>query len=268
MSEARLIQVPYHLGHEQVVLGAGPPHLAEAIGGETVVVARPGPFRNEVHASFDVIRAGAEAVREAVAAGRMPVVLAGNCASSVGTIAGLGREVGVVWFDAHADFHTPDSTPTGFFDGFGLAMLTGEGWAELRSTIDGVRTVPQEHVVLAGTRDVEPTEEARLADSAIARVDADTLESALDELAGRVEAVYVHIDLDVLDPSEGKANDWAVEGGFTASELEGALRAILGRFEVPAAAITAYDPRSDPEGRVPPIAAALVRVLTTEKVAS
>jgi arginase len=268
MSNTLLIQVPYHLGHEQVVLGAGPPRLADAIGGETVVVERPGDFRNEAHSSFGVIRAGAEAVREAVEAGRMPVVLAGNCVSSVGTVAGLDREVGVVWFDAHADFHTPDSTPTGFFDGFGLSMLTGEGWAELRSTIAGVRTVPHEHVVLAGTRDVEPTEEARLADSAIARVDAETLESALDELAEPVDAVYVHIDLDVLDPSEGKANDWAVEGGFTASELESALRAILGRFEVPAAAITAYDPRSDPEGRVPPIAARLVRVLTAEKVAS
>jgi arginase len=268
MSDARLIQVPYHLGHEHIVLGAGPAPLAEAIGGDTVVVTRPGPFRNEVYASFDVIRAVADEVRASVAAGRLPLVLAGNCASSVGTIAGLGRDVGVVWFDAHADFHTPDSTPTGFFDGFGLAMLTGEGWAELRSTIRGVRTVPQEHVVLAGARDVEPTEETRLADSAIARVDASTLEGALDELTGRVEAVYVHIDLDVLDPSEGKANAWAVEGGFTAAELEAALRAILGRFEVPAAAITAYDPRSDPEGRVPPIAAALVHVLTTEKVAS
>ena len=268
MNEAVLIQVPYHLGREHVVLGAGPPPLAEAIGGETVVVARPGAFRNEVHASFEVIRAVAEAVRTAVAAGRLPVVLAGNCASAVGTVAGLGRAVGVVWFDAHADFHTPDSTPTGFFDGFGLAMLTGEGWAELRSTIPGARTVPQEHVVLAGTREVEPTEEVRLGDSAITRADARSLESALDELARRVDAVYVHIDLDVLDPSEGKANDWAVEGGFTASELEASLRAILDRFEVPAAAITAYDPRSDQEGRVPQVAAALVRVLTTEKVAS
>jgi arginase len=263
-----LIQVPYHLGRKGVVLGAGPAPLAEAIGGESIIVERSEPANNEIYATFDVVRQVASAVRDTLAGGSFPLVLAGNCHSAMGTLAGLGREVAVVWFDAHADFHTPDSSPTGFIDGMALALVTGEGWAELRRTVDGLRPVPEERVVLVGARDLEPTEEERLVASAVVRADAASLESALDELAERAHAVYVHIDLDVLDPSEGKANDWAVDGGLAATELQAALRAILARFEVPAAAFTAYDPRFDPEGRVPRIASGLAQVLATEQVAS
>lgn len=261
----RLIQVPYHLGREGEVLGAGPAPLATAIGGESVVIERPRPFRNEVGASFDVVRALATAVREAVDAGEFPLVLAGNCASSLGTVTGLDRELGVVWFDAHGDFHTPDSSPTGFFDGMGLAILTGEGWDELRQ---GLRVVPQEHIVLAGTRDLEPNEEERLERSGVTLADADSLEAALDRLAKRVDAVYVHVDLDVLDPAEGRANDWAPQGGFSAEQLDSALEAVAARFEIAAAAFTAYDPRFDEEGRVPKLAAGLVPRLVRAEVPS
>jgi arginase len=267
MSGVTLIQVPYHLGRDGEVLGAGPAPLAEAIGGESILVERAEPAYNEIYATFDVVRQLVTAVKDVLDDGRFPLVLAGNCHSAMGTVAGLGRDLGVVWFDAHADFHTPESSPTGFIDGMALALVTGEGWAELRRSVSGLRPVPEKQVVLVGARDLEPTEEARLTASAVVRADAASLEGALDELAERVQAVYVHIDLDVLDPSEGRANNWAVDGGLTAGELEAALQAILARFEVPAAAFTAYDPRFDPEGRVPPIAAGLARVLEAEQVA-
>jgi arginase len=80
--------------------------------------------------------------------------------------------------------------------------------------------------------------------------------------------VYVHIDLDVLDPSEGKANDWAVEGGLTADELAAGVEAILARFDVRAAAFTAYDPDADHERRIPAVAARLAAVLSSAQVAS
>jgi arginase len=268
MSGTTLIQVPYHLGREGVVLGAGPPPLAQAIGGESIVVERAEPLTNEIAATFDVIRQVRAAVSESLAAGDFPLVLAGNCHSAVGTVAALDADIGIVWFDAHADFHTPDSTPTGFFDGMPLALIVGEGWAELRSTVEGLRPIPEERIVLVGARDLEPTEEQRLSASKIARADASSLESELDRLAERVGAVYVHVDLDVLDPSEGKANGWAVAGGLTETELAAALAAILARFEVPAAAFTAYDPAADPEGRIPPIAARLAGALTRQRVPS
>jgi len=268
MSGATLIQVPYHLGREGVVLGAGPEPLAQAIGGESIVVERREPLTNEIAATFDVIRQVRAAVRETLEAGRFPLVLAGNCHSAVGTVAALEEDIGIVWFDAHADFHTPDSTTTGFFDGMPLALIVGEGWAQLRGTVEGLRRIPEERILLVGARDLEPTEEERLSASKIVRADASSLESGLDQLAERVDTVYVHVDLDVLDPSEGKANDWAVDGGLTEQELTAGLAGILTRFEVPAAAFTAYDPAADPEGRIPPIAARSATVLTQERVPS
>ena len=152
MSDARLIQVPYYLGREHADLSRGPAKLADAIGGESVVVEppRPGLPPNEVADSFAVIRAVASTVRETVAEGRFPLVLAVNCFTSLGTVAGVGRDVGVVWFDAHGDFNTPDTTPTGFLDGMSLAMLLGDGWHDLRQTVEGLRPVPARHALLVG----------------------------------------------------------------------------------------------------------------------
>lgn len=268
MSGATLIQVPYHLGRKGVVLGAGPEPLAQAIGGESIVVERAEPLTNEIAATFDVIRQVRTAVRDTLDAGRFPLVLAGNCHSAVGAVAALEGEVGIVWLDAHADFHTPDTTTTGFFDGMPLAMIAGEGWAELRGTIEGLRPVPEERIVLVGARDLEPTEEGRLAASGIVRADYASLEAALDGLASRTDAVYLHVDLDVLDPSEGRANGWAVDGGLTADELETAVEAVLARFAVPVATLSAYDPTEDPEGRIPAVAVRLAGLLTAERVSS
>ena len=267
MSDVRLIQVPWYLGREHPDLSRGPGVLAEAIGAETVVVPgpEPRPVPNEVADSFDVIRSVRSAVSEAVADGRFPLVLAVNCFTSLGTVAGVGRDLGVIWFDAHGDFHTPDSTPTGFLDGMGFAMLTGDGWQEMRQ---GLRSVPVQNSVLVAARDLEPTEVARVEARALRRADADTLEAAFDVLATRVDAVYVHIDLDVLDPSVARANVLSVEGGLDVAQLEEALTAIQGRFEIAAAALTAFDPSQDPEGRVPEIAVTLARRLAPEKVAS
>jgi arginase len=266
MSDVRMIQVPWYLGREHPDLSRGPGVLADAIGGETVVVPgpEPRPVPNEVADSFEVIRSVRSAVAEAVEGDRFPLVLAVNCFTSLGTVSGVGRDVGVVWFDAHGDFHTPDSTPTGFLDGMGLAMLTGDGWPEMRQ---GLRTVPAENVLLVAARDLEPTEIERVQTSELRRADAGTLEAALDELATRVDAVYVHIDLDVLDPSVARANVLSVENGLDVDQLGHALEAISSRFEIAAAALTAYDPSQDREQRVPEIAATLARRLAPEKVA-
>ncbi|HKB20246.1 MAG TPA: arginase family protein [Gaiellaceae bacterium] len=266
MSDVRLIQVPWYLGRAHPDLSRGPGLLAEAIRGETVVVPgpEPRPVPNEIADSFDVIRGVGSAVSEAVAHDRFPLVLAVNCFTSLGTVTGIGRDVGVVWFDAHGDFHTPDSTPTGFLDGMGLAMLTGDGWGELR---EGLRTVPAENALLVAARDLEPSEIDRVEASALRRADAETFEDALDELATRVGAVYVHIDLDVIDPSVARANVLAVDGGLDTEQLEQALAAVSSRFDIAAAALTAYDPGQDHENRVPEIAVRLAAQLAPHKVA-
>jgi arginase len=264
--EPLLIEVPYHLGRERVGPGTGVEPLVEAIGAESVAVDRGRPFHDELGASFDVLRAVAQTVRETVAAGRFPLVLAGNCSSAIGTVAGLGRDdLGIVWLDAHADFNTPETTESGFFEGFALAMLTGSSFDAMRSSIEGHRPIPEERVVLLA-RDIDPGEQRRLDASQVRLVDLASLEQALDELAQKVGAVYLHVDLDVLDPSEGRANFLASENGLSLAELERAVGAVLERFEVAAAAITWYEPRVDPEGLIPPKAASVAARLMRERV--
>jgi arginase len=269
-----LVEVPYDLGRAGVNGGAGASALAAALQDERSdrrLLVWDGEARNEIAASMGVVRELGACVRDVAGAGSLPVVLAGNCHSCLGTVAGVGGDgLGAVWFDAHADFNTPDSTTTGFFDGMALALLTGAGWPRLRESVEGLRAIPEEHVVLVDARDADDGERARLAESRILQASGlDDLGTALDSLHERVSSVYLHIDLDVLDRSAGRANPWAVEGGLPADELLEAIDAVGERFPIRAAAFTAYWPESDPEGAIPAIArAALDRVLTARQVSS
>jgi arginase len=267
-----LIQVPYHLGHEGVGMGAGPERLAEtgavealtSAGHEVEIVRvrRRNDETNEIGASFEVVRCVADAVTKAIAQGAFPLALAGNCLTSIGVVAGLGHEVGVVWLDAHADFNTPETSLNGFADGMGLSILTGTGWQALRETVPGYRAVPEASVVLLGVRDVDPAEHERLDGSqldVIAPAEiAERIESALDRLREHARGVYLHLDLDVLDPSEGRANEYAGEGGLAAGEVERIIKAVGARLTIRGAAVTAYDPAADSERRIPGTAAELI----------
>jgi arginase len=261
-------------------MGAGPlrllgdPAVAEELraGGwelETERIEAPDPGDPEVVRVVEGDRRLGGAVRRAVEDRAFPLVLAGNCNSCLGTVAGLdpaGAPVGVVWFDAHPDFDTPDRS-LGFFDGMSLAILTGSGWELLRSTIPGFAPVAEREVLLVGVRDFEPHQRAPLEASAL-RVLAGSsfapaeLAAALDDLRRRVPRVYLHIDLDALDPSEGRANRFAAEGGLSLRQLEGAIDLVVTRFEVAAAAITAYDPEVDEDGHMVKSARRVLGALT------
>ena len=276
----RTIFAPYDSGHRGLRMGAGPDYLME--GGLAEMLSsteRPSlSFAHvlpevdppaEVATAFELDRLVAEQVREAVAGGEFPLVLSGNCNTAVGTIAGLGAaDLGVVWFDAHADFNTPETTATGFTDGMGLAVAVGHCWKEMARGVPGFSAVPERDVVLAGVRAIEPAEEERLAASDVSVVGADrigleapgNLEVALDGLKSRV---YVHLDLDVLDPEKaGKANEFATAGGLSAEDLKTALGLVRERFAVAAAGIASYDPAFDADGRVLAVALACARMLT------
>ncbi len=216
---------------------------------------------------FELNRGLAGHVRDANADGVFPVVLAGDCNSCLGTVAGCGaRDLGVVWFDAHADFDTPEDSRSGSFDGMGLAMLTGRGWDALRETIPGLAPIPESHVVLVSARDLEQTQRDRLQRSRIRCLEgnafSDTdLRVALDELRERVRRVYLHIDLDALDPGEGTANQYSAPDGLSSARLQSAVGEVFDRFHVVAAAITAYNPLSDADGRMADTATRLLTAI-------
>jgi Arginase family len=92
--------------------------------------------RGEVDACFELIRLVADQVRSAVEDGALPVILSGSCFAGVGVVAGLAEpDPAVVWFDAHSDFQSPDASTEGYFDGIGLAVLTGGAWQAMHARV-------------------------------------------------------------------------------------------------------------------------------------
>ena len=274
--DTHLIQVPYDSGHRNLRMGRGPLRFGEhgaaervrATGRDVVesIIDVPAPFPTEVGTTFAVQRALSDAVCAAVAAGGFPLILAGNCSSALGTVSGVRAgspndtsPIGVIWLDAHADFNTPETTTSGFLDGTALAMLAGRCWGALTASIPGFRAVSDAHVVLVGARDIDPAEEQLLSESRVMRVEAARLQAdgaatALDAsfttLAGHVSRVYLHIDLDVHEPTEAQANQYAAPGGLSPSTVRDLVRVVAERFDIAAVALTAYDPAYDESGRM------------------
>jgi arginase len=278
----RVITVPYDSGHTEERMGRGPGHLIERglmgvleAGGHVAALERieaDAQFTLEVKTSFGLYRRLAERVRLARTEGSFPIVLAGNCASCLGTVSGVGPvETGVVWFDAHGDFNTPETTLSGFFDGMALATLTGRCWRSLAATVPGFRPVPEANVIQVGAHDFDREEDKLLESSGITRVMRASIEQAgvrgalgpaLDELGKRVRRVYLHLDLDVLDPAEAVVNEYSTPGGLMVKQVEEAISLVAERFEICACAITAYDPAYDEEGRASVAALAFAELVS------
>jgi len=262
-----LIDVPFAMGDDRHEASEGGRRLLDGGGRELFArratacrdlrVARAAPFVDTASACLAVNRELAAAVATAAAAGELPIVLAGSCDAAAGVLAGLTRErCGVVWIDAHADFNTPDSTVTGFFPGMALAIATGDCYAAWWAQIGNATPVPEPHVALFGTRDLSPdAERERVERSRILRVpwvdgqpDGD-IELTVATLARRVERVYLHIDLDALDPSIASGIvDTPVPHGLSLEQLDEVLDAVTGRLALGAVALTTYTPRRDIAG--------------------
>ena len=263
--EIQILAVPYDSGHRGLRMGAGPEALLKAglidalrQAGHTVQVRIAEldeyQWKAEIQSSFELMRMLSTAVRETREASRFPIVLAGNCNTAVGTLAGLGaRTTGVAWFDAHADFNTPETTTSGFLDGTAVAIVTGRCWTQIAATVPGFSPIPDNRIALIGTRDIDSLESALLEDSAVAVVAPrrlkEDLPGALQSLAEHVDEIYVHLDLDVLDAGVAAANKFAVTGGLTIEDVGFALSRIGQVFRITGLALTAYDPEADTNGR-------------------
>lgn len=241
MTDIRIIAVPYHAGEANVRVGAGPTRLLDdgleqalaAAGHRTSVrfVAPVDEFEGEIGKSFELKRRVSREVAEARRDGAFPLVLAGNCNIEVGTWSGLGGDDGgLVWFDAHPDFDTPEEHRSGYFDGMGVATLAGECWRNMASTIPGFRPFDVRKLVYCGIRDFSPGQrekvEASGARAVIGSVDEGTdylagLDRALDGL--QFDSALFHLDVDCLDTSVGIANEYAASGGLSVEELHACL---------------------------------------------
>jgi arginase len=262
----RLIQVPYMAGDERPGSSRGPDRYVAAGAQQlvmmdgtarTVRAERNDEFRDTASASFAVCADLARLVRQAVDAEEFPFVLAGGCDASKGILSGFDHEsTGVVWFDAHGDFNTPESTISGYFPGMSLAVITGHCYRAAWAEIGNAEPVPEGATLLIGVRELDPAERERLEASATNVVpwrdgqpQAD-LQDALDRLAERVREVYLHIDIDALDPTVAPGVvDRPVAGGLSLEQAEDAIRAVTSRFALRAVDLAVYNPDLDEEDR-------------------
>lgn len=281
MKVVDLIYCSYDSGRRDWRCGRGPKRILqqgaveriEASGSKVrlIEIEPEVSYQSENASSFDVQRRIAESARDARNAGRLALVLAGNCNAAVGGASGIGgSRRGIVWFDAHGDFCTPDTTDTGFLDGMGLAMMVGRCWRRALSRIPGYSPIAEHATALVGARDLDQAEALDLADSGITHLKVEdlrangivsTFEPFLQRLAQQADQVYLHIDLDVHDPKEAPANQLNVADGLWASEVREAVIRIGERVRIAGAGLGSYDPDVDPQGKTAEVAIKLLEVL-------
>jgi hypothetical protein len=151
----------------------------------------------------------------------------------------------------------------GFLDGMAVATLTGRCWHELAARIPGFRPLPDDAVTLIGARDLDPLEADALSRSHVRRVSRESLEQAIinPPEAGHAGRCYVHLDLDVLDPSQGRINSYAADDGLTVDQVRNTIDGIARQHSIAVASATAFDPAHDLSGRALASALALCAAL-------
>jgi arginase len=202
-----------------------------------------------------------EAVSSALQRGRLVIVLEGNCTHAVGAAGGLARaagDIGVVWFDAHGDMNTMETTQTGLWGGMPYAVILGwdlDDWREAA----GLRTsVPARAAALIGGSDLDQAEIDALQRHGLARLDAsemmdgdagERLATLLAPMAAQATGWYVHLDVDVAGPEESPGGLTPAPQWPPRESLMRAARATADAVPVRVVGLAAYNPNGDPERR-------------------
>ena len=176
----------------------------------------------------------ADRVEHALGKSRFPLVLGGDHAQAIGTIAGLARHLrksqrraGVVWIDAHTDMNTPDTSPSGNIHGMPLAVLLGHGPDAFQDVLGGAPALHPKDVVVVGARDVDATEAPLVRETGVrvytmseldARGTATCITEAFDRAVSGTAGVHLSFDLDGVDPSDAPGVGTPVPGGLTLRE--------------------------------------------------
>jgi arginase len=265
MVNITLLALPYDSGRSNERMGRGPVHLLESGLAERLrsqqhdvevhIVRLPEKFHSEGQGLVALQNLAVPIVRAAIARERRVLILSGNCGpAALSAVSALNpRRTGVAWFDAHADFNTPETSASGFLDGMALATLTGRCWPALAARFVGFQPISERNIILVGMRNPDPLEATALSQSAITTIapgKMDALAREVEALSERVENFYVHLDVDVLDTSEGCANSYASAGGISARALIAALELLERSGRIRVAGITSYDPACDHDGSI------------------
>lgn len=241
MHVAGLVPALEKLGHR--VVGV---HNIGQVSMESAEIGNPhARYLNVING---VCRELADSTQQALAAGEFPLVLGGDHSQAIGSIAGIarhlrtqGKELGVLWVDAHTDMNTPDTSPSGNIHGMPLATLLGYGAPELVSISGNSPALRPENVVVFGARDVDKNEAAVVKKTGVrvytmseidARGAGACLEEAIEILKHASGGIHLSYDLDGSDPSVAPGTGTPVPGGlnFRESHLACEMVARTGRL--------------------------------------
>jgi arginase len=220
------ILVPYHLDEHL-------PGIEAPLTPDATVVAElpPGDAWQRMAVLYEQV---VTTVADAVRLGGSPAVVSGDCMTSLGTVRGLqraGLEPAMVWFDAHGDVQTLETTTSGYIGGLPLRILVGYR-PELIATAIGLRPVAEDRVLLVDARDLDPPEVEYLARSAIGRRSVREAATALPD-----GPLYLHVDLDVVDPDDLPGLLFPAPGGPSLPAVAEALERVLATGRVAAVGV-------------------------------
>lgn len=255
------------LGHEVTDLGNLPVAVRETRSmGDTRV-----KYLEEVVSVCEDLAGRVAAV---VRRGLFPVVLGGDHSIAIGSMAGLAREgvlPGVIWMDAHGDFNTPETTPSGSIHGMPLAALTGRGHPALVCCGGPAPKVAEERVVLVGVRALDPGEREALKASRVTvltmrDIDERGVAAVIREAAhiasdGGRRPVHLTMDMDVIDPSDAPGVGTPERGGLTYREAHLAMELLAEAGVVGSLEIAEVNPILDQGNRTARLAVELVASL-------
>jgi len=208
--------------------------------------------------NFDYVSACSKAVADSAAKINKDdtvFCLGGECVLIMGILAGLRAtfpgEPGLLWLDAHGDFNTPETSPSGFVGGMCLALACGRG-----PSIPGVKpSVKEKHVVHFGSRDLDPEESQSLKNSPVKLITSkdirdrgleESLNEAVKELT-RTDWILCHLDIDVIDPTSIQAVNFPSKGGLTLDQVKKIVRSLEDTRRLKGFDLAGYNPLLDPE---------------------
>jgi arginase len=265
--KVRLINVPYDSGKYGQRMGNGPIRLIQSnlvenmqrrTDLEVVSIEVDGEFPAEISTTFTLLNKIKDEVAVTLKRKAFPLVLSGNCSASAAVISAYDKAgVGVIWFDAHADCETPDSTTSGFLDGMAMTMMLNRCWKVKMNTL--IKHPPQgQHVVLIGSRDISLFEKQFIAENKIQLLPADQLRSNPEALLkvrqhllnANIDTLHIHVDVDVIDPEVGIANGYSVPNGLLPIEVTDVIKLFGEKIPISSATISSYDPSYDHEGKI------------------
>ncbi|HKT21172.1 MAG TPA: arginase [Nitrososphaerales archaeon] len=220
----------------------------------------------------------ASKVADAVHQGLFPLVLGGDQSTSIGTFAGLARtnpRQGIIWLDAHGDFNTTRTTPSGNIHGMALAAILGYGHPKL-TRLGGVSPkAVEENTVLIGGRSFDPDEAEAISKSKVKvytmkEIDELGMKKVMSEaikIAGTgVDDVHLSFDVDVVDPREAPGTGTPVRGGITYREAHLAMEMLSDSEKVTSAEFVEVNPILDTSNHTAELAVELAHSLFGKRI--